>query len=722
MLINDVNAKIEDGEETSEDNSNLMSWDTFASDEEYGLALNEYLYIICHQLYDDSISSSSTSLISKHYYELYEKVYKHCIDFASTDSYPVLKKGNPSAEEIFSTATEGEVLEACFQFAIFYLCRELAKISGCFHSDINTPLNIQAENKENIFCSSRINDRSELYLAYLDYVEKNPIAQKYKSIVYEKNKDIEDDELFNLFTPYQSVLAFFNILTDNNDLVKRIKKEDAFYIIKKLNDYNIELLNDIAKIFFLNITGNSTYRDSMLYGVGDGSGSTGFLGVHNLGVLLCHYENNKIGFKEEIFHTLQNTVCNDDILHFYVYGQEHENTTMTIINVNLFSKELSFESNCNTYNGIRPKRKIRQTNPESYDNNLQSTTEVVNGRDNLTSFLKYVVRTDSRESIAVFDRLTNDLELCFPNTTPSNLTMHINSPRKDEMFVMMNVSPSVDNINNFSLVVEDCFEDNKFEIKTSVAELLFSTRRAQNFFKNLIEFLKHTDDSVIPTPIVEGYYVGKHDTYRGTVPDKTIKPVTTNGDSKEDTDDKVGNEKLRYSQAYLHLDKDNKEFTIRIGSTTSPRRSRLDHSINSPNIDENNRTFAANAYLTLGLNNYTNGYTVPVGHVDVPFYNQPLAMLRSMGVLEAIAKEICRIDFTMKGKMDLLMSKAFAVDKSAESREDSDTSYQLENTISYATYKSFKWYFKDDDKPENEKDYNQYDHSINFDTTENNNN
>ena len=30
---------------------------------------------------------------------------------------------------------------------------------------------------------------------------------------------------------------------------------------------------------------------------------------------------------------------------------------------------------------------------------------------------------------------------------------------------MMNVSPSVDNINNFSLVVEDCFEDNKFEIK-----------------------------------------------------------------------------------------------------------------------------------------------------------------------------------------------------------------------------------------------------------------
>lgn len=119
MLINDVNAKIEDGEEPSEENSNLMSWNTFISDEKYGLALNEYLYIICHQLYDDSISSSSTSLISKHYYELYEKVYKHCIDFASTDSYPVLKKGNPSAEGIFSTATEGEVLEACFQFAIF---------------------------------------------------------------------------------------------------------------------------------------------------------------------------------------------------------------------------------------------------------------------------------------------------------------------------------------------------------------------------------------------------------------------------------------------------------------------------------------------------------------------------------------------------------------------------------------------------------------------------
>lgn len=92
-------------------------------------------------------------------------------------------------------------------------------------------------------------------------------------------------------------------------------------------------------------------------------------------------------------------------------------------------------------------------------------------------------------------------------------------------------------------------------------------------------------------------------------------------------------------------------------------------------------------------------------------------MLRSMGVLEAIAKKLYSMEETsfMKEKMKNMLNSAFAVDKSAESREDSDTSYQLENTISYATYKSFKWY-KDD------ADYNQYDHSINFDTTENNNN
>ena len=703
MIATGIDAKIEDEEEPSEENSNLMSWNTFISDEEYGLALKEYLYIICHQLYDDSISSSSTSLISKHYYELYEKVYKHCIDtFASTDSYPVLKTRNPSAEEIFSTATEGEVSEACFQFAVFYLCRELAKISGYFHSDINTPLNIQAENKENIFCTSRINDRSELYLAYLDYIEENPIAQKYKSIVYKKNKDIEDDELFNLFTPYQSVLVFFNILTDNNDLTQNLKKKDALYIIKKLNDYNTELLNDIAKIFFQCLTGNNTYRTSMLYGVGDGGSSTGFLGIPNLGLFLYKYtyDNQKKRFWKHIEDKIDYKIEKSDVLHFYVYGYEQENESFSHIDIKAFNQTLSLQGKYSTYNGIRSVRDSR-TSPTFYNLIDENSKYRIAIDGYTTDYFR------QNHNVAVFYRVTNDMVLNFPSVLSSVLKTSIHTANDDEIFVMMNVSPSVDNINNFSLVVEDCFEDNKFEIKTSVAELLFSTRRAQNFFKNLIEFLKHTDDSVIPTPIVEGYYVGKHDTYRGTVPDKTIKPVTTNGDSKEDTDDKVGNEKLRYSQAYLHLDKDNKEFTIRIGSTTSPRRSRLDYSINSPNIDENNRAFAAKAYLTLGLNNYTNGYTVPVGNVDVPFYNQPLAMLRSMGVLEAIAKEICRIDFTMKGKMDLLMSKAFAVDKSAESREDSDTSYQLENTISYATYKSFKWY-------KDLADYNQYDHSINF--------
>lgn len=260
------------------------------------------------------------------------------------------------------------------------------------------------------------------------------------------------------------------------------------------------------------------------------------------------------------------------------------------------------------------------------------------------------------------------------------------------------------------LTLKNLFDDDKFEVKTNTS--MFDMKL--NALEKIRDIIKNGSFQVNP-PIIEGRYIGKYD-YKKVEVNKDYIP-SPNSKEKERSGLHKIDKNIRYSEAIIQLDEVQNKINITIWSTTSPVWSRLDERLCVTNIDENKNSFNNNVLKRLN-DNYTNTHKILVKNGKlIPIYNQPLAMLRSMGVLEAIAKKLYSMEETsfMKEKMKNMLNSAFAVDKSAESREDSDTSYQLENTISYATYKSFKWY-KDD------ADYNQYDHSINFDTTENNNN
>lgn len=505
-----------------------------------------------------------------------------------------------------------------------------------------------------------------------------------------------------------------------NDLKEILSNSDIDEYLKKLNGCNKRLLDEITQRMFCSITaGKLANIRSFIFAVGDGSGSKGFMDVSNLGLLLFNYkiENGIVKHNSTFLYDL--IIKNNDIIHLFPFGYNSKN--LSKINIKLDETYIfEFEGNKHCYNGLRPVRKPIYTYPTEYGLKLENMDEYndeING-DWLKNDKYYTDFLYNKDIVAVFNRLTNNIEFK-KNTNNKSLKMQLISGKDepsnnsfDEFFLIMNIASALPRI---ELSIENLFDDNKFELTKDVADSLFANPEDNMKLLQIIEFLSTTQNPTIHTSI-KGYYVGKRSN-RIILPDETIKPVTTNGVSKEDADDKEGYEKLRYSEATIKLNKKDKILTIEVWSTTSPRRSRLDNNLTSEYKNENGDDIDNNALKT--LNKYTNAYRIRVNGKSIPIYNQPLAMLRSMGVLEAIAKQIIKNTTNnvevVQEAMNKMMAEAVAEDKSWEIRGKVGKNYQVKNKITYKDYKKMKWY-RDCDE------YELYDHSINFDTIENNNN
>ena len=702
MIATGIDAIMDDGDIQIKVNTNYWT----LLDGDYRQALGEYLYIICQYLKDDTENNP----ISKHFYHLYEDVYIHCVSLSQTETNLLnIKKENDFSERIIDTIPDGEISEACFQFAIFYLCRELARLSGYVYKDIEKPLNLQAETKENIFCKEKkIESYNNTYINDND----NEIAKKYLEII--------DGELFEILAPIYSVSEVFDKIVKYKGWKKESLSEEqiqqVYEIIDKLNICSQNLLNDIAKTFFEGITGKKdAYRESIICGVGDGGRSTGFLGIQNLGIFLYSYGHckNIKKFLEQksitrIYNNAsENSVTIDDTLHFYIYGYEkgHMNfATQTITFFHLRNKQtiFKFEGNSKTFNGIRPKRNRDTTYPYSYQSNEE--TEHTIEQDYQTEFY----RASNRRKIGEFNRKTNDLILHLDRKI-NRLNFNVTTENQDEIFVMMNISQTVEKKDSIFLKLEDIFSNNKFEVKESIANDFFSDSTNLEKFNDIIVFLETANNPCIETKI-KGYYVGIYTIY-GQGVNADIKPIVKNNQCDERTYDKEGDEKLRYSYVFIQLDKKANKITIEIWSTTSPLRSRLDNDLIPAYLNENGDNIDSSVLETLN-DKYTNSHKILVEDGKlIPIYNQPLAMLRSMGVLEAIAKQIIKNTTNnvevVQEAMNKMMNNAIAEDESWEIRGKIGENYQVPNGINYETYRRFKWY-------KNCDEYELYDHSINF--------
>lgn len=671
-LFIDSTAQIQDGEKDVTE-SFPSTWKDFISHSYWSKVLREFLHIVRN--YE----------VPQHYKNLYEIVYKRFIEGEYIVSircpYKDVKfckfKSQNNYSNDFSDISDGLLMEACFHFAMFFLCREFAKISGCT-KNYTYPLNLKEVEFNNIFSHERRSDPQT----------SNRLFNRYVRVI--KNKLNEDRNYKQ--SKLEKIAEAFNPTETNNDFRNQMEKifstDKMSNVISVIKEENSKILNKVAKSFFKCITNDnieSSNFNTQIYASGDGSESTGFLGMLNLGIFIFPYSNENI---ED-----DSIVNKDNVVHLYAWG--FNSCLFSKIEVTIASTTWNFNGSKNIFNSIRPERN-GQTEPNSY-----RTPRDFN--DSIGETIEDLSETSLVEGGFKFNRNMNDLSFNddFQGGTMSmklisgDLEDH---SEKDEFFLIANVANNkiiLENGNQIKLVFENLFDDDMFEVKSAKRNSFFEMH--EDFLEEVITFI-HTNNPYINTKI-EGWYIGTYD-YLEVSADKSNIPIPSF--NKERSKKQKGDGTIRYSKAIIQLDRDNNKIDIEIWSTTSPLRSNLKN-----NINKYKQTTA-----DVNIDFYTN-----IDKYKVAFYNQPLAMLRSMGVLEAIAKEFCLRDQSdlMKDKMTKMLRNAESKDKSGKQRGNDHADYQLENTISYATYKSFKWY-------KNDADYNQYDHLINFDTTENNNN
>ena len=650
---------------------------------EYVSALQDFIYVIRHNM------EGSNNIYKSYLYMLYEKIYKYLIKSdCPNDEVPEL------AEDINSDFMGKELLaEACFQFAIFYLCREYANISGCvLTEEVKNLLFPMCENKNIEDVTSK--DTFDRLLYYSEILK----------VFYDHSEPTTKESFKKNLSPLSTINDFMAGLTE----IINTTTDNPKKYIEDFNICNKSLLDDIAQDMFHCFTNGDTmaYGRTYTFSVGEGGKSEGFMGVMNLGLIMFNYtfdEENKTSSK--ISQSLDSKINENDLIHLFTFG--YSSNILSNLKLTIGSNELNFLGSECCYNGIRPVRYSDYTKPKKYSKDLQNRpkseretlNEVLEDKE-CTVFIKKKI-PNSQYDIACFNRLTNNLNSFIQGSLKIYFLTKEFEKHFDEIFLIMNIVHN--EIQIFDIDIENSFEEDKFEITTQKTNSLFSDVWNRQCLDQIINFLRKNNECEINPPIIEGHYVGKTDYYKHTIADKSIIP----GDESSVNED--GSEKLRFSKVFIKLDAKTKKITIKIWSTTSPRRSNLKDEFKSPHINENKES----VFNTEDIDKYV----YKKENSDVVYYNQPLAMLRSMGVLEAIAKKLYRIEQTpfMKEKMKNMLNSAFAVDKSGEARGNDNADYQLKKTISYATYKSFKWY-------KDEADYNRYDHDINFDTTENNNN
>ena len=672
MLYVDSTAQILGGGETDAEVF-PSTWENFRQCDALSHALQEYLYILIY--YD----------IPLHYNKLYEAVYAKLVEGIPNfnekrSTLPKLKRNNDFCDE-FMNVSDGLLLEACFQFAIFFLCREFAIISGCAFNNKN-PLNLNTEDINEIFNkkdSPMPDIPNRLFNRYVDTIKKT--LNRSDNYQYSKLKKLAE--------------AFYPIETNENfkkEMEKIFGTNNKLKVVSAIKNEHYMILNEIAVSFYKCITNSKSVNinlNTQIFASGNGGASKGFLGVKNLGLFLFPYPN-------EIINDDSITITKENVLHFYAFGFDSD--YFSKIEVGIGSEDFIIQGNKNIYNDIRPNRENGITIPPNYQKIIEDGASTVEEESD-------VLRDDYKTSYSkmCFDRNMNDLSFgdnfrggaLDITLTSGKMARTNNDP--DEFFLMVNVAKQKELLveNPTTISLSDIFDDDKFEVKKNTS--MFYGKL--NFFKELWTFIKESSPT-IQTPLA-GKYIGTYDG-KDVVADKDYIP-SSRSRKKERSYLLKGDKNIRYSEATIYLDKDHGEIKIDIWSTTSPRRSNLKDQFKSPHINENKES----VFNTEDIDKYV----YKKENSNVVYYNQPLAMLRSMAVLEAIAKQIIKNTTNnvevVQEAMNKMMNNAIAEDESWEIRGKIGENYQVPNGINYETYRRFKWY-------KNCDEYELYDHSINF--------
>ncbi len=344
-----------------------------------------------------------------------------------------------------------------------------------------------------------------------------------------------------------------------------------------------------------------------------------------------------------------------------------------------------------------------------------------------------------KKDIAIWDkskaslRLLSDKVFNIDVQQQSGNSRTSGSVEKDEVQSIISVVPDP-YFSPLYISASDLYRNDKFFLTINRISKLFSTPQQDAALEDIIDLIVNQNADIEVVGLY-GNFVGKKDPagarygFSDIIADIDYLP-NVNTALPETSIDPDSYDPLRYSFASINLDRtvcSNPKIQIRIDSFVSPRHSTLKDrmDLSDPyDYDYRNGTIPVitpplpggpSPDGTLLKNSYTNGYVI--AGIGKNSYNQPLAILRSMGLLEGIAFRILKKAETLfkndlasygivKNALSTMLNAAVSVDNTAEIRGFTPTSnppeyssapllyndIKLSNSIDFTTFLNFKWY------------------------------
>ena len=599
----------------------------FRNDPYTEITFREFITIIAF-FYSQKVHGKLDTLSIKMYEEILQKLYNQYGEKKISWLPYSLKYLKDNLDIEIQYISPGLIMSTCLYFSLFYLGKQQAEVYGyknsnnenCVFETLSTiasltarsvliyiPFEYKMESLKNVGVK-RIKGEQTVYNRYISS-DENHIFEQLKGFIC-KNINYDDiaqlKKLIDCFYPEDSIADVINS-------IKSIRgSEEVLQIMETIRDKCYELEDEIAEKVFKALTSSFTMEKPKYWtiAIGNGESTSSILGLKQFGLLLFNYgyyiPEGQV--KTNYEHSIDDvSLDKNEILHIDSLGVDNNNIVKCVLTIR-------------PENGGSVCKKEFFVNTDGFAlNDEECIYKNIDDRDLV---------------VAKFRKSTNDFYFYEDCIVDIKFITDENG-YEDAMFF---VSKIKDYRNTESLLYYNTFKSAKFSLTDMEMRALYNTNK--DVFDDIA---KKVRDGFTIEPNLTGEYVGKP-AQTCMYSDKDVEAdesynlgINTN---EWDDKDKPDNENLRMSRVVVKTDFEDKTLIVDILSHTSPRKVTL-------NITESE-------------------YENDRGAIS---HNQVLAMLRSMGVFEAI----CFILYSLcKGKQNdikNILTASCVCDKTGTSRD-----------------------------------------------------
>lgn len=681
----------------------------------------EYLTSYDTPFVDGSVTVNPKDILSSDI-QLYREVFSRMISnspIPNSSTTPLstfqsLNLNNPSLITLksdvvasLSTVRPDLLSEAVYLFSLFHMSRMSISenINGTTHF-VYEFANIVNSDARPKFTFKR---NSSGQLAVLDSNKYkncfNPIARLGVNIKDDGVECIKDN--IKTLLEDSSLIEYDSSLAGMSDTVKT--RTCILDFLQSFNIYkDLKLTAEVNQIYRIFVPGASVIPTCTTIAAGNGSDTSAILNRSNFGVSLFQYKYQiplTPGISIIAGNNVTLSISRNQLVHFNAFGLDK--TVNTKISVQYSDILLCFDAN--------------MILPLSFSASSSKTPLATSVSDTIVSFISenytYIYKaTNPFDAIAIYDSKYRSLALF--NSIGADyvgpVTIKLqpgDDGDKEECPLMINITENGGTITRTESIVlnaVDLFTNDKFEMKKTAVNSLFAGQ--EEYLNRLIDKLNSGYRFV--DPVLQGEFVGvlvsgklsridsdvvANALYKPSTGHMPREVIPSDPEFKGETVYRP----LRHSYALFTFDDGRKEIHLKIVSHVSPVVSRLDSRIKEEDIYDTagnlitDATLKDNLVAEINMDYTIGGYTVN-SHQS---YNQLLATLRSMGLLEGIAHQLLiksSYNTSIKTQLASLLSAALSYDKTAEVRK-LDLKYQFTKAITYSKYKQLKFYWNNTD-------------------------